>query len=171
MSDELASYLNDHLAGSIVALQTIEHLISATADKPELTNFLRSLGAEIESDQKVLKEIIVGMGHNESGAKKAASWGAEKISWLKFEISGTSGLGLLEALETLVLGITGKRGLWQVLEPLRSAYPALEAFDFGRLMQRASDQCESVNAHRISVGRKIFTPAPRPAAPDLIGSS
>ncbi len=171
MSDELASYLNDHLAGSIVALETIDHLISATADKPELTNFLKSLGPEIESDQNVLKQIIVDVGHTESGAKKVASWGAEKISWLKFEISGMSGLGLLEALETLVLGITGKRGLWQVLEPLRSAYPALEALDFGQLTQRATDQSEAVNAHRISVGREIFTPAVRPSAPDRTGSS
>ncbi len=157
MSEELGSYLNDHLAGSVVALQTIAHLISATGDKPEFQNFFMSLETDIESDQNVLQQMIAAIGHAESGVKKAASWGVEKISWLKFEISGTSSLGLLEALESLVLGITGKRSLWQLLESVKSTYPALKGFDFSQLIQRAADQCESVNRHRMAVGKEIFT--------------
>src|ERR1051325_530707 len=73
MNDNLATYLNDHLAGSVAAIQLIDDLIGASKDE-SLKQFLAELKRQIESDQKVLERLIDNADENESVTRKAAAW-------------------------------------------------------------------------------------------------
>jgi hypothetical protein len=57
----LASYINDHLAGSVVALELVEHLaeISKSTERERLFLTLRD---EIKEDQEVLKQLLRDLG-------------------------------------------------------------------------------------------------------------
>jgi hypothetical protein len=54
---DLPVYLNDHLAGSIGALEMLDDLIETHRGKP-LGRFLRALREDIEADQGELKQIM-----------------------------------------------------------------------------------------------------------------
>jgi hypothetical protein len=66
-------------------------------------------------------------------------------------------MGLLHALEGLVLGITGKRGLWTALAVAADTVPQLRALDYARLQKRAAEQCDRVEAKRLEVAREVFS--------------
>ena len=53
---ELTIYLNDHLAGSVGALELIDNLIDTYREKP-LGQFFKDLRDEIDTDQSTLKNL------------------------------------------------------------------------------------------------------------------
>src|SRR5205085_7785795 len=58
MSDQhLATYLNDHLAGSVVALELLEHLEKAHAGT-DVARFVAALRADIEADRGELEALM-----------------------------------------------------------------------------------------------------------------
>jgi len=114
---DLPVYLNDHLAGSIGALEMVDHLIETHEGKP-LEKFLKAFRDDIEADQRELKQIMEQLGIDESGTRKAGAWVAEKVLRAKLRVgdSGEANLALLQSLESLSLGIAGKRSLWRTLD-------------------------------------------------------
>ena len=155
--DILAIYLNDHLAGSVAALELVDRL-RRLSEGTELHRLFLSLGEEIEEDQQVVKSLLRNMGGKESKLRKAAAWLTEKIGEAKLELddSGNGQLRLLEALETLGLGIQGKLGLWRVLRAAATHEPEIGKLDLARLERRARDQLERVEAQRLLVARAAF---------------
>jgi len=91
--------------------------------------------------------------------RKAGAWVAEKLSRAKIRLSDSEEgqMGLLHALEGLVLGITGKRGLWTALAVAADSLPQLRELDYERLEKRASEQCDRVEAKRLEVAREVFS--------------
>lgn len=155
--EELIKYLNDHLAGSVGALELLDRLIEAYEGKP-LANFFQKLRADIHQDQEQLKELIQKMGVEESAVRKAGAWIAEKLSRAKIELNESSKKdpGLFLALEALVLGITGKRSLWRALRAASQTVPQLARLDYTGLEKRAIEQCERVEAKRLEMARTVF---------------
>lgn len=155
--EELTNYLNDHLAGSVGALELLDRLIDTYREKP-LEHFFRNLRGDIQHDQEQLKELIEKLGAEESAVRKAGAWLAEKLSRAKIELSETSAgeIGLLLALEALVLGITGKRSLWRALQAASRTVPQLARLDYPGLEKRAIEQCERVEARRLEIARTAF---------------
>jgi len=154
----LSVYLNDHLAGSIGALEMLDGLIETHQGKP-LEQFLRVLRDDIEADQRELKRIMEQLGIDESGARKAGAWVAEKVLRAKLRVgdSGEPNLALLQSLESLSLGITGKRSLWRTLDAVLGSDAGLSGFDFARLEKRAATQFGRVEAQILEIARQIFT--------------
>jgi hypothetical protein len=154
---ELTSYLNDHLAGSVGALELLDRLIETYREKP-LGRFFQGLRDDIHEDQEQLKELIQKLGAEESTVRKAGAWVAEKLSRAKIELSadGEGEVGLLLALEALLLGITGKRSLWRALQAASRTVPQLARLDYAGLEKRAIEQCERVEAKRLEVARTAF---------------
>jgi hypothetical protein len=148
-NENLAIYLNDHLAGSVAAIELIEHLLGKA---PELEAFLRELKTQIEADQQELKRLIARFGKEESTVRQAAAWLAEKGARIKLAMDGPadSALGKMQALEALYLGITGKRGLWRALS---AALGAVESFDWELLIRRAEVQREGVEERRLEAAQ------------------
>lgn len=153
MSKAITTYLNDHLAGSVAALELLDYLVALHQgpDRRPLTD----LRTEIEEDQKVLQQLLRDLGGKESQVRKAAAWLTEKLGQakLRFDDPGTGDLRVLEALETLGLGIQGKLSLWRALASVAGEIPQLSGLNLPQLQERAADQFERVDALRIQVAR------------------
>jgi len=155
---DLTIYLNDHLAGSVGALELVDHLIETYRGKP-LEQFFKDLRDEIDADQSTLEKLIEILGAKESAMRKAGAWVAEKLSRAKIRLSDSQEgqMGLLHALEGLVLGITGKRGLWDALAAAAETMPQLRELDYARLENRAIEQRDRIEAKRLEVARQVFS--------------
>lgn len=154
---QLASYLNDHLAGSVAALELLDHLIELHEDKP-LGKFFIGLRDDIRSDQEVLRTLLRRFKAKENAVRKAGGWIAEKFSRVKIQVAGekVGEMGLVQALEALVLGITGKQLLWRALAASFGTSPLLKGVDLGTLEERAIEQIERVETKRIEAARETF---------------
>lgn len=155
---ELDSYLNDHLAGSVGALELIDHWSNLCDGKP-LTTFLADLRKGIGTDQEMLRELMRTLGIKESSVRPAGAWVAEKFSRARFAIAGDEigGLGLVLALETMVMGITGKKLLWRALAA--SDLPKKGNIDFVEMEQRAEEQIARVELERMRAAREALSGA------------
>jgi hypothetical protein len=153
---ELDSYLNDHLAGSVGALELVDHWSELYDGKP-LAKFLSGLRNDIERDQKTLRELMRVLGTKESSVRPAGAWLAEKFSRARFAVAGdeVGGLGLVLALETLVMGITGKKLLWRALAA--ADLPRKANIDFAEMEQRAEEQIVRVELERMRAAREALS--------------
>ena len=154
--EQLATYLNDHMAGSVAALELLDHLIKAYEGKP-LEKFFRDLRDDVSADQEVLRKLLRRFA-KESIVRKAGAWIAEKISRVKLKTAGekVGEMGLVQALEVLVLGITGKQLLWRALNASLGSSPLLRGADLSRLEERAIEQIERVEAKRLEAAHESF---------------
>ncbi|MDQ6655279.1 MAG: hypothetical protein M3Y80_05645, partial [Verrucomicrobiota bacterium] len=155
--EELSTYLNDHLAGAAGALELIEHLASKHAES-ELGSFFAELHAEVTADRDVVRDLLNTFEAKEGTMRKAGAWVAEKFARAKLQLTEqeASGVGFLEALDGLVLGITGKALLWRALAAAAETVPQLSGPDYAKLEQRAMAQRDAVDEKRISAARSAF---------------
>jgi hypothetical protein len=149
----LAAYLNDHLAGSVVAIELLDHLIKEQTGQ-RLEKFLLNVRDDVSADQQVLRDLIHKLDLKESAMRKAGAWFVEKLGQAKIDVAGD--LGLLQALEGLALGITGKKLLWRALQTVEASYPQLQGLDLAALEQRAQEQFERVEKERLHLARETF---------------
>jgi hypothetical protein len=153
-AERLHTYLNDHLAGSVAAIELLDDLIEHHSEDRFGKTF-RDLRDEIEADQESLRDLIRKLGAKESAMRKAGAWLAEKFTRVKIGDADDSA-GLLQALEALALGITGKQLLWRSLAAIAPNFPALQGMDFSELEKRAHDQFERVETLRLEMARETF---------------
>ncbi len=158
--ENLGTYLKDHYAGGVGALELLEHLIKEHGNDP-LGNFISKLREEIQADHDQLHSLMTRLGHEESSLRNAGARMAEKFSRVKlgFATGGDSQLRLLESLEALLLGITGKKYLWRALAAVRSGWPILAEMDLAQLEARAKDQADRVDAQRLEAACEAFRSA------------
>ena len=155
-TSHLHTYLNDHLAGSVAALELLDHLVEHHDGNP-LEKFFRDLRTEISTDQETLRTLIRKLGAEESSVRKASAWITQKIGQMKIGTADADDrFGLLQALEALALGIAGKKLLWRLLGAIASHRPEFEETDFRRLETRAEEQGTRVEAERLRTAREIF---------------
>jgi hypothetical protein len=147
--NDLHSYLNDHLAGSVGALELIAHWADVHKGEP-LGTFFVETGRQIKADQKTLREIMRALGVEESKVRKAGAWAAEKFGRTRLMIAGDDpgSLGLVLTLEGLIMGITGKKLLWVALAATKSS--RLNSYNFEELQRLAEKQIERIEAERKS---------------------
>jgi hypothetical protein len=155
--EDLTIYLNDHLAGSVSAIELVDHLIETYKGK-SLEPFFTNLRNEIDADQRALQDLIKKLGEKESAVRKAGAWVAEKLARMKVRVNDSEKdqMGLLDALEGLLLGITGKRALWSALEAASENVASLRGLDYARLKQRAREQRDLVEAKRLESAREVL---------------
>jgi hypothetical protein len=152
--ERLHTYLNDHLAGSVAAIELLDNLIEHHSED-RFGKIFRDLRDEIEADQETLRNLIRKLGAKESAVRKAGAWLAEKFSRVKIGDADDSA-ELLQALEGLALGISGKQLLWRSLAAIEANFPALQGSDFSELEKRAHDQFERVERLRMQMVREAF---------------
>lgn len=157
----LATYLNDHLAGAVAAIELLQHLETAHAGTPTARR-IAELRADIEADREVLTSLMSRMDVTESRPRKAAAWLAERLAALKLRLddSGDGAFRLFESLEAISLGIEGKSGLWRTLATLTSAAPNVGGPDYEILTVRAADQRQRAEALRLEAARVALIPVP-----------
>jgi hypothetical protein len=156
--EHLATYLNDHLAGSVVALELLEHLEAVHSEDP-LHDFFRELRTDIAADRDELEALMKVLNIDQSRTRKASAWLAEKFTELKlrFDDPKAGALLLFESLEALSLGIEGKRSLWITLAATSETTALLRIADYDRLQERAREQRDRVEELRIKTALTALT--------------
>ncbi|MCD6072567.1 MAG: hypothetical protein K0S42_3083, partial [Microvirga sp.] len=104
-NDALATYLNDHLAGAVAALELLEHIETQQSGTPDAA-ILASVRADIEEDRALLEQLMGGMAIPESKPRQVTAWLTEKVGEVKLRLDdpGHGALQRLEALESISLG-------------------------------------------------------------------
>jgi hypothetical protein len=158
----LKNYLKDHFAGSVAAIELLDHLISSHRGEP-YEEFFIQLRQEIGEDQDVLDGILRLFETGSGAARNATAFMGEKLTRIKLLIEDPSGgqLARLEKLEVLALGIDGKRALWRSLLAVAENIPALRSVALTKLEKRAEDQRTRVEELRVEAAREAFqNPSP-----------
>jgi hypothetical protein len=145
----LATYLTDHMAGSVTAHDLAKR--GAEANEGPVAQFFAELSREIEMDRRTLASVAGEFGIEGSLLKEAGAMVGERLSRFKLDqrVTGSPQLSLLLELELLYLGIEGKHTLWRTLRVLDD--PRLEKFDFDQLAGRAEKQLAAVEEQRLAV--------------------
>jgi len=157
-SKYLPIYLNDHLMGSTTGIELVRRIASGHSGT-DIGRFAEGLAGEIEEDRDTLLEIMDRLGASRDQAKVALGWVTEKAARLKpnGELRGTSPLTPLVELESLSMGIEGKRLLWVALAEVDTIAEAIGRERLAGLIARAADQRERVEVHRRAAARHAFT--------------
>jgi hypothetical protein len=162
MSDRyLATYLADHLAGSVIAIEILEHLAKSYPEE-KLRTFFGDLLGDIAADREELESLVKRLDVSVGVFRSTVAWFTEKAARLKLRLDdvGDGSLRLLEASELVATGIDGKRALWQALEAASVKTAKLRGMDFGRLIERAAQQRERIETVRQSAARDAFQDEP-----------
>lgn len=147
--DALRTYLNDHLAGSVMAIELCERTIGENEGTPFAARLGRLLKG-IREDQTVLKGLIERIGAGQNPLKKAGAWLAAQAGRLKLGGTDEPGeLSRLELLELLTAGIHGKRSLWRALRVVSARHEELRGVDLDALERRAIEQHDEVEEMRL----------------------
>lgn len=154
MPTPLSTYLHDHMAGAVAALDLLGHLVAADAGT-DRGLFFTALKADVQADQAELKALIARLGVTRSPVRRAVGWAAARAARLKLAVSDPAGgpLRLLEAVEALAVGIHGKGCLWRALAAAAEANPALSGLDYEQLEGRAAEQRQRVERVRLEAAR------------------
>lgn len=156
--ETLQTYLTDHLAGSRYAVELLERCREVYRDPP-LARFFDEILVEVKEDRAILRSMLLRIGGSESRLKEAGARLVERISRMKhWELDVFTGSGLLERLELLKLGIGGKRSLWEALDAVSGDTGRFGGLDLIRLRQRAEEQHQRVEEHRLRAARAAFVP-------------
>jgi hypothetical protein len=156
-NESLVTYLNDHLAGSVVALELLDYLKGERAGTAE-ASILAGVHADILADRQELEALMGQLGITVSEPRKATGWVVEKLSEIKLRLDdpGDGALQQLEALETVSLGIAGKQALWHALAAAAADAPELSGLDYARLVRRAEAQRQLVETLRLHAAREAL---------------
>jgi hypothetical protein len=152
---ELDSYLNDHLAGSVGALELIGHCAHLYEGR-SLGLFFAEMKAQVGADQDTLRNLMRRLGIEESKARQAGAWAGEKLGRALLTLAGNKadGVGLLLVLEGLVMGVAAKTLLWRALSAAN--LPKLADLDFEELQRRAERQIKRIQAEQTRSARRTL---------------
>ena len=155
--EHLVTYLKDHMADSLIAVEILEHLEAEAAD---LMPDLAALKADLEADRGQLRALMDRLAITESRARKVTSWIAEQVTEAKFEADDETrgALRRLERLEALAVGIDGKSALWRALNAAAELAPELRGMDYEHLTERAREQRNRVETLRLQAARLALAP-------------
>jgi hypothetical protein len=152
----LSTYLNDHLAGSLAAVEIARRSASHNRGTPT-GQVLADVAAEILEDRRALERVMAQLGAGRDQLKQLAAWGAERVSRLKLngELLGYSPLARLEEIELLSLGVEGKLLLWRALRAGWSDDSRLRGIDLDELIKRASSQRRRLERQRLKAVEEL----------------
>lgn len=145
----LAIYLRDHHATAHGALEMCRRSIKSNADNV-FAQRLEELTGELERDRDSLEAIMEALDVDPSRLKEAGAWLTEKVGRLKLNghVTSYSPLSRVVELEGLVIATQGRICLWRSLQLARQSDQRLAPFDFQRLIERAEEQREELDALR-----------------------
>ncbi|MEO8295154.1 MAG: hypothetical protein ABI613_06520 [Gemmatimonadota bacterium] len=150
----LIEYLNNHLAGSVGAIEVIEHGIQNSQGSP-IEILYADLLPRILADQESLKELIDQLGGKQSAPRKVVAWIGETISRVTRSPGASESnevtLSQFQEIEMLALGILGKKHLWSALAVLAKTDARLQTLDYEMLTGRALEQHANVEEFRLSI--------------------
>jgi hypothetical protein len=145
--NNLATYLNDHLAGATAGRELAKRAWSSNRGN-EFGPTLEWLVVQLTEDREALLELMRAVDAPEDHVKKLGGFIVERLGRLKLNNSlfSYSPLSRLVEHEGLLVGITGKLAAWRALQQIDDT--RLQAVDLERLAERALEQRERVEEQR-----------------------
>ena len=162
-SSNLAIYLNDHWAAAAAGRRVARHLAVKNRQTPWASE-LSVIAREIKDDRRSLGAIRSTLGIDGGAWKGALAIGLELLAELKMKLTGNAALSRVNELETLLGGVSAKRGLWVSLQSCVSTHDQLAEFDLSALEHRASRQLERLRVVHAEAAALAFA---GPGEPDL----
>lgn len=152
-------YLNDHLGGATLG-SDLAGQIRDQAEGTPLEAVMTPLAAEIEEDRQALQDLMDALGVSRNPVKQVTGWVAEKASRVKFSgaSSGEGEQSLMMAIESLRLGVAGKKCLWMALMEVRAGYEPLASADLEALVARAAAQETTLERERVALAARALGP-------------
>ena len=150
MSEPLAAYLQDHLAGSNFAIELLKNMEEQHNGEP-LGEFASAELKLLLEDRQILQGILDRLDAGTSPLKEATGWLAEKASRFKLRHLSSREFGTFEALELLAVGVHGRVSLWRALSVIAPANIRIPQEDFDTLAARAQAQHDRVEQRRLEV--------------------
>jgi len=143
---ELASYLNDHLAGAAAGCRLAERLVRTVEDPS-----MKGMDLEVQRDRDALRRLMDDLGVAQSRVKQATAVVAELASRAKLRLgsAGQDDLERLLGIEALALGVEGKLRLWRSLQAVRRSDSRLLAAPLDDLVRRAEQQLTTLEELRL----------------------
>ena len=159
MNQHLKSYLIDHLAGSVMAIDLLHQLEDLGTETAFEFGRLR---ADIESDRDELRVLMEKLHIEPSGLRHTTAWLTAKLAEFKLRLEdhNEGPLRLLETIEAVALGIDGKSALWRALEAAVEVEPELQGTDYQYLGRRAEEQRRHAESIRLVAAKTAFGAVP-----------
>lgn len=163
MAALLHIYLQDHLAGATFGCELVERCRRRN-ERSAFGAPLAELVDEIAADRETLIAVMRRLGADRSKVKVSAAWVLEKAHRLKpnGRLFSYTPLARVAELESLSIGIAGKRALWRALENVTGPGHQLEGYDFAALGAQAEDQLRRVERLRLEAAALAFSQEPTP---------
>jgi hypothetical protein len=160
--DYLKIYLEDHYAGATAGLELARRTAGANRGT-RYGDVLEPIAREIEEDRDSLRAIMTELGVGPDRLKDAGAWVGEKAGRLKLNghLTGYSPQSRVVELEGLVLGVTGKRGLWRALRHVAPQESRLRIDELDLLEGRAESQLERLEEQRLKAVSEAVAAADR----------
>src|ERR1700749_4949732 len=140
-SDHLATYLNDHLAGAVTALELLSRLADEHGDLVS-ADVVHRVRREIAEDRATLESLMSRLEIKRSAPRRFMGWLAERATRLKLVADDPrdGALRAFETVELISLGVEGKIALWRSLATVAPSDPVLATLDYDALIARGRDQ-------------------------------
>ncbi len=153
-------YLQDHHAAASAGVGIARRALKGP---------VKDVAEQIAADRRTLEEVMRCVDVAPSTPKIAGAKVLQHLARLKLNgrLWGRSDLDSLLDLETLVVGITGKRSLWAALAQLPDE--RLAGFDFAALVSSAEEQAVRVEDERLRAARAALA-GDRPRVTAGVGS-
>lgn len=135
------SYLQDHLAASVSALQLIRQLTMAHQGS-ELGELMLQFEPAVASDQAVLHDLMSTTGG---------------VVPIRSDEAQLPRLSLFEALERLTVAFAGRRTFWQTLAYLSCHSGFRPDIDFTALAWSADAHLGAIEPHRLDASFRELT--------------
>lgn len=159
MIDEgrLASYLQDHYAGSSAGIELFRRAADQQSD-PVARTALTRITEQIDAERVALERFLAAVGSKPDPVKNAGAWVAEKLGRFKpnGELIRRSQLSDVVELEMLRIAVEGKAAGWRVLRKLAEDDERFKAADLDALLKEAAAQIEELEELRMTAALRAF---------------
>src|SRR3954452_18009779 len=153
----LRIYMNDQLAAGVLWRELARRAERNNAST-EVGEALDRVARAIAEDVETFPGLMDRLGLPRSRVKSAAAIAAERVGRLKLNgrLRSYSPLSRFVELDALVIGIEGKKILWQNLRDSAAVTRRLRDVDFDELTARAGRQRDELEPHRRAAGAEAF---------------
>ena len=155
--EALGAYLNDHRAGATAAVHLLERLAESDSDHVDRAHLDR-LREDVAADLAVLEDVMERLDIPRDTLREAGGWMSEKLGRLRLSpvVTGSEPLSHLLEIETIKLGVHGKKSLWRALHHVAGEDSRMADLDFEALAQRAEAQIEDLESTRRDLALAAF---------------
>ncbi|HEY0388531.1 MAG TPA: hypothetical protein VGC71_08830 [Gaiellales bacterium] len=155
-ADYLRIYMNDQLALGIAWRETARRAARENSGSPT-GEALAVVARQIAEDISLFETMMRRLGLSRNPVKPVLAMAAERIGRFKpnGHLRSYSPLSRFVELDVLVMGIEGKKILWENLRELAGI--ELADVDFDALIERADEQRRMLEPFRREAGREALT--------------